>query len=423
MKDSLDISIRKARNIISEDLKQETEGDEKDDIDSDGSNSTEEDDIVGELQFHIRLLMSLVPSMEKAFGHAIKEQQQGQMASSIACAMQPTLSRRERNSLRSGRSQEIAQDESAAPVADQPQAAPTTTHEYESLKSIGNLSVRPSETKDSGCSARDLVDQPSQHRRIQDADYLPRATQPAIISHSRILSGENQKGPIPESQSPIEPELRSRAWSGSTPGSGGDVGGSAQDLRRRFQKLLSLERQSILQKYSLVESANVRRTKNRSPSTGDGKPSSGMSKLSLAHSTRFYPPASVPSVKEEPPPYWILRNLPLIPEPPKDAKSLRFRNMLINLSATPIRYENPGLLDEALSVVPVERIYKEAEEEQHLYQAIPESLGGAAKPEWGYQDCVLRSLLRYVLMCCRQPSLMRDSDIHFLWQMVPARIL
>jgi hypothetical protein len=368
--------------------------------------------------------MSLVPSMEKAFKHAIKEQQRGQMASSIAGAMRPTLSRRRgRRSLRSGRSQETAQDEPAAPVADQPQAAPTTPHEYESPQSIGDLSVRPPETKGSGSSPYDFVDQPFQHQRIQDADYLPRSIQPAVISHSPILSGENQKGPIPESQSPIEPEHRSRASFGSTSSSGGDVDGSAQDLQRQFQMLLSLRRQSILRKYSLVESAAAQRTENVSLSTKEGKPSSEMSKLSLAHSTPLYPPLLRPSVKEEPPTYRVLGNLPLVPEPPKDAKSLGFRDFLIEISATPLKYENPGLLDEALSVVPVDRIYGEAEEEYHICQAVSKSLGEAAKPEWGYQDCVLRSLLRYVLMCCRQPSLMRDSDISFLWQMVPARIL
>lgn len=365
--------------------------------------------------------MSLVPSMEKAFKHAIKEQQRGQMASSIAGAMRPTLSRRRgRSSLQSGRSQETAQDGPAAPVADQPQAAPTTAHEYESLQSISDLSVRPPETKSSGSSPRDLVDQPFQHQRIQDADYLPRGTQPAVISHSPILSGENQKGPIPESQSPIEPEHLSRASFGSTSSSGGDVDGSAQDLQRQFQMLLSSRRQSMLRKYSLVESAATQRMENVSLSTEDGKPSSAMS---LAHSTLLHPPASVLSVKEEPPPYQVLGNFPLVPEPPKDAKSLGFQDFLIRLSATPLKYENPGLLDEALSVVPVERIYKEAEEEYDIYQAISKSLGEAAKPEWGYQDCVLRSLLRYVLMCCSQPSLMRDSDISFPWQMVPARIL
>ena len=190
--------------------------------------------------------MSLVPSMEKAFKHAIQEQQRGQMASSIAGAMRPTLSRRrERNSLRSGRSQETAQDESAAPVADQPQATPTTTHEYESLQSISDLAVRPPETKGSGSSPCDPVDQPFQHRRIQDADSLPRRTRPAVISHAPILSGENQKGPIPGSRGPIEPEHRSRTSFSSTLGSSVDVDGSAQDLQKQFQMLLSSRRQNI----------------------------------------------------------------------------------------------------------------------------------------------------------------------------------
>jgi hypothetical protein len=345
--------------------------------------------------------MSLVPSMEKAFRHAIREQQRGRMASSIAGAMRPTLSRRRgRNSLWSGRSQETAQDEPAAPIADQPQAAPTTTHEYESLQSIGDLSVRPSETKSSGSSPGDFIDQPFQHRRIQDADYLLRGTQTVVISHSPILSGENQKGPIPESQSPIEPEHRSRASFGSTSGSGGDVDVSAQGLGRQFWQYLRTG--SISRKYFPAESAATRRTENGSPSTEDDKPSSGMSKLSLPHSTPPHPPALVPPVKEELPHYWVLGKLPLVPERPNDAKSLRFRDLLLTLSAVPIKYENPGLLDEALSVVPVERIYKEAEEEHHVFQAKSKSLGEATKPEWGHQDFVLRSLLRYVLMCSPQ---------------------
>jgi peptide-N4-(N-acetyl-beta-glucosaminyl)asparagine amidase len=69
--------------------------------------------------------------------------------------------------------------------------------------------------------------------------------------------------------------------------------------------------------------------------------------------------------------------------------------MLVTLSSMPKRWENPGLLDEALGVVPLEQIYNEAQEECNIMETEAESLEAGKKPAWGYQDCVIRILMRW----------------------------
>ncbi|KAL8946707.1 MAG: hypothetical protein Q9222_006931 [Ikaeria aurantiellina] len=156
-------------------------------------------------------------------------------------------------------------------------------------------------------------------------------------------------------------------------------------LTQQFEQLLRTQRLNTL----------TERTRSRHGSQVSPSPSATPSR----HSSRTGPrPSSRPPTHDSthvPPSYSSLRNLPKIPSPPQDPQSLRFRNQLLTLSVGPTKYENPGLLDEALAVIPLDRIYGEAEDESQLLQAQAASIGPNVKPEWGYQDCVIRALLKW----------------------------
>ena len=150
------------------------------------------------------------------------------------------------------------------------------------------------------------------------------------------------------------------------------------DLTNRFEHILSARRMTQL----------ASRARSR-PST----PSPQYSSISRSTSTS---PGSA-AAGAVPPSYSSLRNIPKVATPPQDPASVRFRSMLTAASVTPVKYENPGLLDDALAVIPLDRIYGEADEESQLLQAQAASISDTEKPLWGYQDCVIRALVRLVL--------------------------
>ena len=162
---------------------------------------------------------------------------------------------------------------------------------------------------------------------------------------------------------------------------------NASNLTQQFEQLLRTRRLNELEE-------QARAPRGASPRLGPRTTS--QASLSPFVQTPNSQASPRPS-SQQPPNYNIYRNHPIVPSPPQDAASYKFRNFLLTMSVTPTKYENPGLLDEALTHVPIDRIYAEAEEEHNIMKGIAASIGENAKPEWGYQDCVVRCLLRYVL--------------------------
>jgi peptide-N4-(N-acetyl-beta-glucosaminyl)asparagine amidase len=196
-------------------------------------------------------------------------------------------------------------------------------------------------------------------------------------------NGVPRRKPVPQSTQPL-PE------------------GWAADLTIQFRRTLSTKRMNELSN----RPASIRRSSSRrselvvvptQPPSLPSRPQDGSTKPPPPPSRDApAPPHDYAALPMSPPPaYSALKNIPTVPTPPTDNKSIRFRNMLLSLSNTPCKWENPGLLDEALSKIPLQRIYDEAQEESDLFTAEAASLGPNTKPAWGYQDCVIRALMKW----------------------------
>ena len=87
-----------------------------------------------------------------------------------------------------------------------------------------------------------------------------------------------------------------------------------------------------------------------------------------------------------------------------DVKSMQFEWFLITLADEVLQYENPGLLDYAMQSIPVQEMYDHAEKAFQLETAKAQSIGDERKIQWGYQDFVIRELLRCVSALDFDPS-------------------
>ncbi|KAF2126635.1 hypothetical protein P153DRAFT_297779 [Dothidotthia symphoricarpi CBS 119687] len=178
--------------------------------------------------------------------------------------------------------------------------------------------------------------------------------------------------PSSSSSDPVQVE-RCTTDSGSLPNVTALDDTIANSLSLEFRKLLSTNRLNHLRSLRQARSGTV-----------------------ISHDNVAQTAAQVPeSDGNGPPPYFGLRNIPLIPMQPRFGSSLRFEKLLESMSNIPLRWENSGLLDDALRVIPLESIYRAAEDESQILQAEAESLDSNKKAAWGYQDCVVRALCRW----------------------------
>ncbi|OMP88524.1 Protein png1 [Diplodia seriata] len=90
-----------------------------------------------------------------------------------------------------------------------------------------------------------------------------------------------------------------------------------------------------------------------------------------------------------------IHNIPVDPQIPLDGRPLRFKKMLRHLSDRPLQWNQPDLLDHALTCVPLETLHREAEKEFQALRMDAATYLPVRPPILGFQDCVIRALLRW----------------------------
>ena len=159
-----------------------------------------------------------------------------------------------------------------------------------------------------------------------------------------------------------------------------------RDLHTQFEQMMRRRRQQSLKDTLGRQSGNLMIPDHR-----------GGDKSSETTDSRHKNNPAKSRPRTPPPSYNSLRNLPRVPMAPEpgDIQSQKFRKLLFALSHTPVKWENPALLDNALQQINLDLIYGEAEEESSILEAQADSMNDGRKADWGYQDCVIRALLRY----------------------------
>ncbi len=91
------------------------------------------------------------------------------------------------------------------------------------------------------------------------------------------------------------------------------------------------------------------------------------------------------------------RKFPLIPEPPAegDKDAQKFRNTLDNLSCMPLLYEDAGLQDLALAMMPLEEIYSKAAKNKFDYEKNAPLAVAKRLPPWSLMDCSIIAMMSW----------------------------